>query len=34
MYVFLRGYLANPAMKFFIFVHKAEALSEDYRQGK
>lgn len=27
----LRGYLANPLMKFSVFIHKAEALSEDYR---
>ncbi|BEI87150.1 hypothetical protein CcaverHIS002_0704960 [Cutaneotrichosporon cavernicola] len=27
----LRGYLANPQMKFSVFIHKAEALSEDYR---
>ncbi len=29
----LRGYLANPQMKFSVFIHKAEALSEDYRGG-
>lgn len=29
----MRGYLANPAMKFSVFIHKAEALSEDYRGG-
>jgi Ras-related GTP-binding protein C/D len=30
----LRGYLANPSMKFSVFIHKAESLSEDYRGGE
>ncbi|WOO85721.1 Ras-related GTP-binding protein C [Vanrija pseudolonga] len=31
VHTIMRGYLANPAMKFSVFIHKAEALSEDYR---
>lgn len=30
----VRGYLANQSMKFSVFIHKAEALSEDYRGGE
>lgn len=33
-HIILRGYLANPAMRFSVFIHKAESLSEDYRDGE
>ncbi|ORX34143.1 Gtr1/RagA G protein conserved region-domain-containing protein [Kockovaella imperatae] len=29
--ILLRAYLSNPAVKFAVFIHKAESLSEDYR---
>ncbi|KAK1927674.1 Gtr1/RagA G protein conserved region-domain-containing protein [Papiliotrema laurentii] len=29
--VMIRAHLANPNMKFAVFIHKAEVLSEDYR---
>ena len=29
----MRAYLANAAMKFVVFIHKAEVLSEEYRGG-
>lgn len=32
--IMVRAYLANPSMKYAIFIHKAEVLSEDYRAGK
>lgn len=32
--VMLRAYIANPGMKFAVFIHKAEMLSEDYRGGE
>ena len=31
--VMMRAHLANPNMKFAVFIHKAEVLSEDYRGG-
>lgn len=31
--VMIRAHLANPNMKFTVFIHKAEVLSEDYRGG-
>jgi Ras-related GTP-binding protein C/D len=31
--VMIRAHLANPNMKFAVFIHKAEVLSEDYRGG-
>lgn len=30
----LRAYIANPGIKFAVFIHKAEMLSEDYRGGE
>jgi Ras-related GTP-binding protein C/D len=32
--VMIRAHLANPSMKFAVFIHKAEVLSEDYRGGQ
>ena len=32
--VMIRAHLANPNIKFAVFIHKAEVLSEDYRGGK
>ncbi|KAK4687307.1 Ras-related GTP-binding protein C/D, partial [Tremellales sp. Uapishka_1] len=32
--IMLRAYLANPFIKFAVFIHKAEVLSEDYRGGE
>ena len=31
--VMIRAHLANSNMKFAVFIHKAEVLSEDYRGG-
>jgi hypothetical protein len=32
--IMLKAYIANPGMKFAVFIHKAEMLSEDYRGGE
>lgn len=32
--IMLKAYIANPSMKFAVFIHKAEMLSEDYRGGE
>ena len=31
--VMMRAHLLSPRMKFVIFIHKAEVLSEEYRAG-
>ena len=34
LHVMMRAHLANPNMKFVVFIHKAEVLSEAYRGGE